>query len=474
MKVMETRYQLETSGREADKTRLAVPVEMLPDMEAQLQKMAKKAKRLHLPVPEISVLSREAWVCETRETEVVRDDYAHKRKEQRWIPVAEADFELDHDSKIRMVATVEFSNQVVRLQGWRVAGVVYRQGSKSHLNAMPGYAPKMEVFAGHELECEHCHMNRERVRTYVIENEKNELIQVGSSCLADFIPTAAPRSIQQWINYWEQCRGFLYDVPHTWWHSQNDSFLPRLFPIESVVAVAAAFCRQEGWVSQKQAGMRVDLKSTTDLVKQYILVDDPGAREMMLPGGVRPEDKDAAQATLALARKRLLTSSLHTGEWNPLHLNDYELNLQRLVDKDWLHSSDFGLAASLVPYANREKEKENKTVVTSNSEWFGEVKERGVYQVKLKRIKAVEIEGDRAWGMSNVLYIHEFNTDAGEAVWMTGRPLDAELVGQEFEVKATIKDHREFRGVKQTVFTRVSPLLAIEEKVPEVGLAIGD
>ena len=84
--------------------------------------------------------------------------------------------------------------------------------------------------------------------------------------------------------------------------------------------------------------------------------------------------------------------------------------------------------------------------VESISEYVGEIGDREVFELTIQ--KAIGLEG--MYGHST-MHIME-DTVGNVFVWNTAsKTLE---VGKTYKMKGTVKDHREYRGVKQTVLTR--------------------
>lgn len=83
----------------------------------------------------------------------------------------------------------------------------------------------------------------------------------------------------------------------------------------------------------------------------------------------------------------------------------------------------------------------------SNSQWYGNIGDRAVITATLKRQSGFE-------GKYGYTYIYTFE-DANENifVWFTTKYLGLET-GAEVELTGTIKEHKEYEEVKQTVLTR--------------------
>lgn len=92
--------------------------------------------------------------------------------------------------------------------------------------------------------------------------------------------------------------------------------------------------------------------------------------------------------------------------------------------------------------------------VESPSKYFGEIGAR--YTLTLTVTKALVIYGN--WGTST-MHIME-DADGNVFVWTTNAK-DLRKGGT-FELKGTVKDHKEYRGVKQTILTRCTVLKELE------------
>lgn len=96
----------------------------------------------------------------------------------------------------------------------------------------------------------------------------------------------------------------------------------------------------------------------------------------------------------------------------------------------------------------------NKT--ESVSEYFGEVGKR--YDLTLTYVRSHSWETTFAYNKS-IQYLHSFKDGAGNIfVWKTGTSLYSIKENSVVTIKGTVKEHSEYRGVKQTVLTRCKVL----------------
>ena len=98
-------------------------------------------------------------------------------------------------------------------------------------------------------------------------------------------------------------------------------------------------------------------------------------------------------------------------------------------------------------WPNRRKWKKEKIQTKNNSEFVGQVKDRGTFDLTLTFRKGFESD----FGVS---FLNTLKDAQGNVFTYWGNSfLDVE-VDSKITVKATIKDHREYQGTKQTVIDR--------------------
>ena len=94
----------------------------------------------------------------------------------------------------------------------------------------------------------------------------------------------------------------------------------------------------------------------------------------------------------------------------------------------------------------------------STSVFVGEVGKRATFDVTLIGTRSWEISDPFGRPDTQTLYMFE-DTDGNSIVWKTtsfGISAGEHPVGSRLSIKGTVKDHKEYKGVKQTVLQRVS------------------
>mgnify|MGYP001583871577 FL=1 len=220
----------------------------------------------------------------------------------------------------------------------------------------------------------------------------------------------------------------------------------------SYVAVVAELIKQRGWVSGKmvhEAEERGDEnvpQRTSGLAASVIMSGAPEWADFR----VTEQSVKLADAALAWAEEVLPRLVAEKPE------NDYLYNLRQVAKLEALNYRVFGIAASLIPAYQRDVQKnvsfEDRA---ARSQFVGEAGVRAEFVVQVSGIRGIQYR-DGTTGT-----VIEFTDDEGnEMVWFTSGSKGFES-GKTYRVKATVKRHSEFRGIKQTGLNRVQIMEAI-------------
>jgi hypothetical protein len=127
--------------------------------------------------------------------------------------------------------------------------------------------------------------------------------------------------------------------------------------------------------------------------------------------------------------------------------DEYVTQCKFLAERGWITEKTAGVAASMVKGAPLPKKD------YANSKHVGTVGERKDFN-DLTVIMAVEREGD--YGITTILKFED--SDGNILTWFASGGKSYEKGGK-VNLKATVKAHDEFKGVKQTVITRAKELI---------------
>lgn len=324
------------------------------------------------------------------------------------------------------------------INGWKFIASVEHTDKGNIIRSACDIEVPERYYTG-EPYCEHCNSRRARKDTFIVMNEETgEFKQVGRSCLADYTHGMSAEGVAQYTAAFEEIIAGETPVP-------GCSYSRYIKPEEFLRYVAETI-RHFGYV--KSGG---DEKSTRERASDYYGVDHgwfggirgrkirEEIREEMERCGFNAESEEAKEET----RKALAWLDEQPEDSNYMH------NMKVACGQEYDSGRNLGIMASLFPTYNRELERQaelkKRAEAEKVSEWVGEVGKR--IEIKVRSAKVVT-----SWeGMYGVTYIWKITDEDGNIyTWKTGNdvPDDCE------SLKGTVKEHKEFRGTKQTELTR--------------------
>jgi hypothetical protein len=310
-----------------------------------------------------------------------------------------------------------------QIGGWKLLARVELMEGENLIHGLPGNDIEMSGdFRLHNGHCDHCNSLRVRNDVYVMSDGEKQ-IAVGRTCLRDFLGIDDPKSLVQRAQFFEELRNIEEE-------DFGDFSGEGVFSLKDVLENSAASIRKNGYVSKaKQA--ETGEETTGDVVANSL-------------NGFKGYDIEVNVADMmwATATFDFFSSSENFG-------NDYMDNIRVLMKQDIVLPKHIALVASSVITAQRELAKKERIENAPKSSFIGEVKER-LRDIELTISKIVYL-GSGAFGPS---FLHLME-DAGGNVfsWITGNKIE-EAEGAKVKLDATVKDHKVYNGVNQTVLTR--------------------
>jgi hypothetical protein len=282
-----------------------------------------------------------------------------------------------------------------------------------------------------ESACGHCNKRRARLTCYLVRHADGRQMQVGSTCLKDFLGWDARPVFISSADAGDLCEEGGFFSSGGW-----------RFSTETVLAAAWAAIQAFGYV-------RADSYSGTPTkytVQDILDPRSPKAREMARD--LAPH-VDKAHGMAAQVRAWILSDEF-TGD------SEYVLNLKAIAAADNCEPKRIGLLAS-APQAwargiERSLIRKAETEAVNNTH-AGLVKQRVEVTVTVKAIRW--LEGD--WGTTTLYTLT--GDDARTYQWYaTSDALGDEVTGKPVQVKGTIKRLDERNGANITVLTRCKVL----------------
>lgn len=307
----------------------------LDDLRKEIARLVRKAARLGLPEPTLLVTD------DTRPAEYVA----------RWDPChSSAEGAVNMGTYWARPVTVGYMQRRVvldaespSLEGWTWIATI------DHMTDLPDDLNLVDAGAGVDAarwertsaDCDHCGWDRRRKWTYILDHEDGSRVQVGRTCLKDFIPGANdPHRVADYSQalFATMC-SLGADCDDMWREPMEAVRRSEAVLTERYLAWAISVSREDGWLSRGLAWERYQNTScsTADNAWNTMLYDGMDAELRAHQRECRPtaEDEERARVVLEWAREELEDAD-----------NDYLANLHLACLPTGVTSKRIGLVAS--------------------------------------------------------------------------------------------------------------------------------
>ena len=277
-------------------------------------------------------------------------------------------------------------------------------------------------------ECDHCHTDRSRKKTILLRNtESGEYVQVGKQCVKDYLGRDV-ESYARYLSIWETMDEYFENLDKVGFGGR----LAMVYPVEEILEQTVEFVRERGYISKKQS-YEYNTDSTSTMV--WLAIN----KSKDLKGNLFYEKKEVTEEGKArVAKVKEFIENYDTAD------NDYAHNLQVLLRNKFVEADNFGLVVSAVGFLIREEHKNDEKKNKPKSEWIGKVDGRIEFTSTPVCVTSFYTE-------FGTTYIYKMMVGDDIIIWKTSKWLDDNT---EVTIKATVKEHSEYRGDKQTVITR--------------------
>lgn len=351
------------------------------------------------------------------------------------------------------------------VNGWEfVASVEHTEAGNIFSKALSDVQIPKKYYAS-KCYCEHCNTNRTRKDTFIIRNaETGEFKQIGRNCLNDYthglsVQTASFfASIKDIFDEEEQ-----RPIGGLAWYERH-------YETREILQYAAETIRCFGYTKGD-----ADTQSTKGLMGNIIDFEHGNLRYW--------ERKDVEALSFKLKRAGFDHNSSESNkavdtvlEWigNQPDEGDYMHNLKVVTSLHYCKAHNFGLLVSVFPAYNRDLEEQDRrrreAEVGKLSQHVGEVGKH--IEVEIEKVKCLtswescyngySTQTTFIWGMTD--------KNGNVFTWKTSNWLDTD---SKYTIKGTVKEHKEYRGVKQTELTRCR-VTEHEEEIPHVAAPAGE
>ncbi|MGA2259875.1 MAG: hypothetical protein ABSH28_00400 [Acidobacteriota bacterium] len=403
-----------------------IPEQNLEELRGRIEKLNRRCARIGVRLITVTVTGEEMVV------------------EKKFVPRAFTEDEIlwggaggSMVDSFRKVFEIEVEGETPKYEGWEFVAAIQHEDAGNILRAVPGFEGEIpQQYRTAQRWCDYCQVDRGWKDTYLARHEDGTCKQVGRNCLKDFMGHANPHQLAEFAE-------ILIDLGDLCTSAGNDDWMgggeriARSWAIETWVAVTVAYIRTEGWVSRKEQDSKM-LPATVGRVFNHVNPRFTGKRAEVI-------DSDCSEAKAAIEWARTLPADLNS---------DYLWNLRVACSSDYVSARSAGIVCSLIASYRRAMEREierrKRFQSDKDSQYFGEVSKRAVYELTVTFTKEV----DSNYGLMTLVKFRDRNGNV--ATWFaSGRP-DWFQMGETHKVKATVKKHELYQGVKQTMLTRVA------------------
>lgn len=275
-------------------------------------------------------------------------------------------------------------------------------------------------------KCDHCNVNRYRNETYLLRHDDGRQVQVGSTCIKDFLGITVNVAWLDGASIMEELDGFGFDSG------------PRSNGTNYVLALAWALIKLDGFRPASGGGVTTKSDVLSILYPPRIVTNEYrnwASRVRVLA--------DEAVERAAEIRAFILSDEF---EGN----SEYVRNLKSIAAADLVSDRNVGMLVSAPQAWARHLERTliRNAAEQMKTEWVGAKGDKIAVTVTIKGVRFIQ----QNFG-TTVLYTM-VDGSGNLYKWFASREALGDKVEETFTIKATIKDHDEFKGVKATVLTR--------------------
>lgn len=351
--------------------------------------------------------------------------------------------------------TAELVGDAPIISGYQFAAtIVHEMNGNAIINLMSGFHAQIPpAYKGTGPWCDHCKTKRQRTDTYLVYHTEHGFKQVGSSCMKDFLGHKSPHAIAAWLEDIHALTERLSDETGEYGGVTHRAV--EFLDTRQVVATAAAIIRTYGWVSRATSREKGG-PATADYVHDYLLSQGQYADRVRSEVSISDADVAKAINVIDFVRDEL---SERPG------LDDYHSNLVIALSGDQMNVRNIALATSAVPVFWRE-EKQRATTQTAtgaaSSQWIGEKEQRYDFTLKVTRFDHKPREDGSfmhiVWLVDPTGNFFKWFASNPPAKWEK----EPDGAGRWWLVRATVKDHTEWNGKKETLLTRCQVLKEVK------------
>lgn len=416
-----------------------IKASVFPLLRAKIDKLNRKAARLHVPPIELTV-EKEIY----KEFKDPDDPKGPKLKEKYFV--------------------VKVEGSAPQVRGYKFMATIEHKDAGNIIRTVPGEENNPEIirfYEAHPDYCDQCHKIRRRNDTFIVKNiETGQLRQIGRNCLADFLGGQDPKQILWYFSLRDLVSRAMSEASEEGMRSGRSEL--GASPLR-ILDAAAAIIRTFGYVKASEANEEGGREPTSHKVRWAIF-------NRRIPSQISPKHREELETILDLADhpskedQELVKNAIKWFEDLPQEQKDHSEfyhNIQVLLNSESVSPRDVGFLGALLPVYyrahNEAKERANKS-----NEWLGEVGQK-LPPTKVKCTSVQPIQTD--YGVTKLTRMED---DKGNSlVWFNSGHNFGLDKDEEATIEGTVKKHDDYKGRKQTVLIRVKPASEPKQQKPK-------
>lgn len=340
-----------------------------------------------------------------------------------------------------------------KLGGWSFVGAIdlVRDEEGKVVGNMVRTLPDQEMpeqYRTTDPHCDHCGIARRWKSTYIVKHEDGVYAQVGRQCLKDFTGHKSPESLASMAEILMNISDLAGLAEDDDWGEGRGGRRRDRYHLEMILTQAATVIRTDGWVSKAVADATMRT-STAAMLRIWISATGNEAEKLARHFETSETDKQTAKDTVEWMR------SLAERE----KLSDYEHNLSLFALAGVVDEKVLGFVVSAIPAYMRAHDREVfAKKERAESTHVGQVKQRIEMVLTLAMIRYI----DSNFGTRTMCKYRDENGNV--VIWWASDAIDM-AVGTKIKAKATIKEHSEYNGIKQTIVSRLAVIETLESPI---------
>lgn len=334
-----------------------------------------------------------------------------------------------------------------KLEGWTLVAILEPQPNAEMLvREVPGQTCPVE-YRTTDLRCDHCAAIRRRNNVYVLRHDTGTHRQVGRNCLVDFLGHESPESLLAGAEYLITFDKLVREASEEGWGGRTETVVP----LEQFVAVCSAVIRKMGWVSKSQAFESYDDDRAPEPTASVAwrlctMPNDKYVKQLIADKGIAVLDGDVKSANAAID----WAAGIQPEDATSAYMHDLGVTCRQHYVR-WKTAGYVGSVLVAYNYHLRDELAKKSPKPDSTSEHIGSIKDRLV----LEGVKITAMTPYMS-GVYSKTRVEFSDANGNVLIWRASGSPEWLKVGESFTIKATVKAHDTYNGVKQTIIERVA------------------